>query len=351
MQKIMASLMGLTVALLLSACSTRYQGPVSDHFDGRVFLNPGVKKESSVLGYLWLRLTSSQAVWPDAVALPASSPPPARIPASEAVARVTLLGHATMLIQIGGLNILTDPVWSERASPLQWIGPKRVTPASLPLDALPPIDLILISHDHYDHLDAPTLERLHQKHKPRVIVPLGNRALVQQHMPSSQVSEHDWGERIQVATANGKIDIHVEPMLHGSGRSPFDQMQTLWAAYVIEASGLKIYHAGDTGYGTGEIFRAAAAKHAGFHLALLPIGAYEPAAFMADSHMRPSDAIKAMIDLKAKRAMAHHFEAFQLGFEAFDAPRLEIEGSMNKLGLNRDQFIVPRPGGFTTIAR
>jgi L-ascorbate metabolism protein UlaG (beta-lactamase superfamily) len=350
-KRLMVLVLSWVTVLGLSACTTPYQGTVSDHFDGKVFFNPSVKKESSVLGYLWLRLTSSQATWPDTVALPASSPPPESIPASEGTARVTLLGHATMLIQIGGLNILTDPVWSERASFVQWIGPKRVTPPSLSLEALPPIDLILISHDHYDHLDLPTLAKLHQKHKPRVIVPLGNRALVQASMPSSQVSEHDWSDSIQVTSARGKVSIHVEPMLHGSGRSPFDQMQTLWAAFVIEANGLKIYHAGDTGYGNGEIFRAAGVKHGGFDLALLPIGAFEPAAFMMDSHMRPSDAVKAMNDLKAKRAMAHHFETFQLGFEAFDAPRQEIQTSMQQLQLPLERFFVPRPGEFLVLQR
>jgi L-ascorbate metabolism protein UlaG (beta-lactamase superfamily) len=328
----------LVCALLLAACASKYEGAPRPHFNGKVFSNPGVVKESSVLGYLWLRLTTSQAAWPETVAIAQTPAPPQRVIGDEA--RVTLIGHATMLIQVGGLNILTDPVWSSRASFVSWAGPKRVSPPSVSLDALPPIDLVLISHDHYDHLDTATLVQLHARHKPRVIVPLGNAKLVQSVMPRSKVSEHDWGDVVTVGAAS----IHVEPMLHGSGRNPFDQMQSLWAAYVIEAGGLKIYHVGDAGYGTGAPYKTAGEKHRGFDLALLPIGAYEPAAFMADSHMRPSDAVKAMQDSQSRRAMAHHFETFQLGFEAFDAPRNEAAQTLKNLNIAADRFALPKPG-------
>ncbi len=334
------------VSFVLSACSSTYQGPVSDHFDGKVFKNPGPPKSSSVAGYLWLRLTTSQGAWPDAVAMPAEPAPPARV--EDGSARVTYIGHATVLIQIAGLNILTDPVWAQRVSPLSFAGPKRVTQPSIALQALPPIDVVLISHDHYDHLDTGTLAQLDKLHRPRVIVPLGNAALVQSVMPASQVTEHDWGAAINVGKgSNAKI--HVEPMLHGSGRSPFNQMSTLWAAYAIEAGKLKIYHVGDAGYGNGSIYRAAAQKHRGFDLAILPIGAYEPASFMADSHMRPSDTLKAMKDSNAKRAMAHHFETFQLGFESYEAPRLELEQELKLNKLQADVFAIPKPGQHVVI--
>jgi L-ascorbate metabolism protein UlaG (beta-lactamase superfamily) len=322
-----------------------YQGPVSSHFDGQVFFNPGQQKNSSVIGYLSLRLTTSQAVWPDQVPLPSDiNPPPRRVSRDEGGARVTLISHATVLIQVAGLNILTDPVWSERASPISFAGPKRVTPPSIALPDLPPIDLVLISHNHYDHLDTATLARLHERDRPRVIAPLGNAALIKSMMPQSEVSEHDWGDTISVSTPAGTATIHVEPMLHGSGRTPFDQMQTLWAAFVIEAGGVKLYHVGDTGYGDGSNFRAAGDKHGGFDLAMLPIGAYEPIAFMADSHMSPTQAVKAMLDAKARQAFAHHFETFQLGFEAFDAPRNELIGSLTRLGLSSRRFVLPQPG-------
>lgn len=332
----------LAMALALTGCSATYQGPLSQHFDGKVFHNPGQVKNSSVAGYLWLRLTTTQAQWPDHVAVEPAAALPARVLGNEA--HVTWVGHATVLIQVGGLNILTDPVWAERASPVSFAGPKRVSAPAISMQALPPIDVVLISHDHYDHLDTATLRWLDSAYKPRVIVPLGNRLLVQETMPASAVTEHDWGEVVRFASARGNATIHVEPMLHGSGRTPFDQMETLWAAFVIEANGLKLYHVGDTGYGDGGNFRAAGLKHGGFDLAILPIGAYEPVAFMADSHMRPSQAVQAMLDANARQALAHHFETFQLGFEAFDAPRNEVRQALGERGLPHNRFALLKPG-------
>jgi L-ascorbate metabolism protein UlaG (beta-lactamase superfamily) len=232
---------------------------------------------------------------------------------------------------------------------VQWLGPKRVSPPSVSLLALPPIDLVMISHDHYDHLDTTTLAYLDARDRPRVVAPLGNAKLLRSVMPQSAVSEHDWGERVAVTASHGSATIHVEPMLHGLGRSPWDQMQTLWAAFVIEAAGLKLYHVGDSGYGDGAILRAAGEKHGGFDLALLPIGTYEPASFMADSHMRPSEAVRAMLDARSARALAHHFEAFQLGFEAFDAPRNELLDALGKANFSPERFVAPRPGDVVTV--
>jgi L-ascorbate metabolism protein UlaG (beta-lactamase superfamily) len=329
----LAALLGLT------GCGSPNLGPVTPQYDGRQFTNPGHVKSSSVAGYLWLRVTGAQAPWPDSVAVPPSPPPPARVDGPPM--RVTLVGHATVLIQVAGLNILTDPVWSERASPLSFVGPKRVTAPGVSLPQLPKIDLVLISHDHYDHLDLPTLRQLDARDRPRVVVPLGNRALVASAMPASIVTEHDWGTQVGLA---GGASVHVEPLLHGSGRTPLDQMHSLWAAYVIKAGGYTVYHAGDTGYGDGRLFREAGNKHGGFDLAILPIGAYEPVSFMADSHMSPAEAVKAKADLRAARAMAHHFGAFQLGFEAFDAPRRALRAALAASQIPPEQFPALEPG-------
>ncbi len=329
----------LTAGCLLAACGSPYQGPVRPHFDGSRFSNPGHVKDSSVTGYLWLRLTGAQATWPDSVPVAAEPPPPARV--DDGTARVTFVGHATLLIQVAGLNILTDPVWSERASPFSFAGPKRVQAPGVAFDALPRIDVVLISHDHYDHLDLPTLRRLDARDMPQVIVPLGNRARVAEAMPASRVSEHDWGASVPLKAG---ATVHVEPMLHGSGRSPFDQQATLWAAYVVQAAGLKIYHVGDAGYGDGAIYRATGQKHGGVDLAILPIGAYEPVSFMVDSHMAPAEAVKLMADVRARQALAHHFEAFQLGFEAYDAPRQDLKAALSAARLPHDRFVAPLPG-------
>ncbi len=329
----------LLAVMGLSACSSTWQGPPTPHFDGSRFSNPGHTKQSSVAGYLWLRITQSQAPWPESVPVAPEPPPPARV--DDGSALVTFIGHATVLIQVAGLNILTDPVWSERASPFSWAGPKRVQAPGVDFDKLPRIDVVLISHDHYDHLDLPTLKRLDARDQPRVIAPLGNRALLASTMPASRVSEHDWGDR--VALERGAT-VQLEPMLHGSGRSPFDQQATLWAAFVLQAGPISIYHVGDTGYGDGELFRATGRKYGGFDLAILPIGAYEPASFMADSHMPPADAVKVMGEVRARRAMAHHFEAFQLGFEAYEAPRQALRAALQGAAVPEDRFLAPKPG-------
>lgn len=334
----------LCVPWLLCACSSTHTGPVTPHFDGKHFSNPGHEKTSSVAGYLWQRITASQAPWPEAVPNASQPAPPDRV--NGAQARVTFLGHATLLIQIAGLNILTDPMWSERASPFSFAGPRRVTAPGIEWERLPRIDLVLISHDHYDHLDLPTLRRLDARDKPRVVVPLGNRALVSTAMPGSEVSEHDWGARVDLP---GGASVHVEPMLHGSGRTPFDQMTTLWAAYVLRAGGMQIYFVGDSGYGDGRVFREAGEKFGGFDLAILPIGAYEPVSFMADSHMSPAQAVQAKRDARAVRALAHHHGAFQLGFEAFDAPAAALAAALAAAGLTADNFNAPPPGGAITL--
>ncbi len=324
---------------LLSACAAKWQGPPTPHFDGSRFSNPGHTKDSSVAGYLWLRLTGAQATWPDSVPVVPQPPPPPRV--DDGSARVTFIGHATVLIQVAGLNIVTDPVWSERASPFSFAGPKRVQAPGVAFDALPKIDVVLISHDHYDHLDLATLKRLDARDQPQVIVPLGNKALVADAMPASRVSEHDWGDRVAL---KGGVTVDLEPMLHGSGRSPFDQQTTLWAAYVVQAGPIKIYHVGDAGYGNGAVYQATGRKYGGFDLAILPIGAYEPVSFMADSHMSPAEAVKLMNDVRARSALAHHFEAFQLGFEAYDAPRRALAAALQAAQLPADRFLAPQPG-------
>lgn len=160
-------------------------------------------------------------------------------------------------------------------------------------------------------------------------------------------SQHDWGEQVRLPAAT----IHVEPMLHGSGRTPFDQMQRLWAAFVIEADGMKLYHVADSGYGDGRIFRAAAARHGRFDLAILPIGAYEPVDFMADSHMSPAEAVKALLDSGAAQGLAHHFDTFQLGFEAQGAAPKAPAATRSASGLDAARFVVPTPGQSVTLLR
>ncbi len=329
----------LAGAVTLAGCAAQWPGPPGDHFDGTRFFNPGVEKSSSVTGYLRLRLTQSMPDWPTAV--PPAAPAEPIAPFAGPGVKVTWIGHATLLIQMAGLTVLTDPIWSERASPLSFAGPRRVTPPSHALEALPPIDLVLISHDHHDHLDPDTLRAIDRRDRPRVIVPLGTRALVARAMPGSRVSEHDWGERVTVGDG---LAVRVEPMLHGTGRTPFDQMRRLWAAYVLEGGGRRVLFVGDSGAGDGRLWTALAARVGPIDLAIVPIGASEPASFMADSHMSPREAVQVLRWLGAGNGLAHHFETFQLGFERFEAPRAEFDAAVRDAGLDPDRFRALRPG-------
>ncbi len=327
----------------LLQAQTTARPAVTPHFDGTRFSNPGHVKTSSVPGYLWQRLTNAPKAWPDQVAVTQTVPSSA---VNDGSCRVTMIGHATVLIQVAGLNIVTDPVWSERASAVAFAGPKRITMPGVALTALPHIDVVLISHNHYDHLDVPTLRELDARSRPRVIVPLGNLGLVANSMPNSRVSEHDWGAIVPLA---GSTTVHLEPMLHGSGRSPIDQQRTLWSAFVVKAGGRTIYHLGDSAYGDGRLFRETGGKYGGFDLAILPIGAYEPVSFMGDSHMTPADAVKVKTDVKARRAFAHHFGTFQLGFEAYDAPVKALLAALTEARFDSSDFPASAPGQSLTI--
>ena len=181
-----------------------------------------------------------------------------------------MVGHATLLIQVAGLNILTDPVWSNCVSPLSFAGPKRVNPPGVSFSALPPVDLVLVSHNHYDHLDLGTLKRLKQKHDPLVVTPLGNDAIIRAAVSEMNISAHDWGSRLKHSDS---VTVHVEPAHHWSARGTRDRRMALWSGFVIDTPSGKIYFAGDTGFHAGRNYRLLARKHGGFRLAILPIGA------------------------------------------------------------------------------
>jgi len=264
-----------------------YDGPVSDHFDGRTFFNPGGTPPRDFADLLRWQFGGGRQKWPREWPSPFPQARPDRRVDGEDL-RVTMVGHATLLIQTAGLNILTDPVWSERASPVRFAGPRRVNAPGIAFEDLPPIDLVLLSHNHYDHLDIATLKRLKRHHDPLVITPLGNDAIVHAAIPDMKISVGDWGDSVTVTEG---VRVHLEPMHHWSARGMGDRRMALWAAFVVETPGGKIYHIGDTGFHDGINYRAAAGRHGGFRLALLPIGAYEPRWFMPGQHQVPDEAV------------------------------------------------------------
>ncbi|MBS0530650.1 MAG: MBL fold metallo-hydrolase [Proteobacteria bacterium] len=322
-----------------------YTGPVSDHFDGTHFFDPDGSPPKKLREVLRWQFGSGRerSKWPDWVPSPHADTPPARVTSG---ARFSFVGHASWLIQTAGQNILIDPVWSERASPFQWAGPKRHNDPGIAFDALPQIDTVLVSHGHYDHLDAVTLSKLAAKFSPRVITPLGNDITMRAAVSAIRAEAFDWQQRIELA--NG-LAVTLVPTRHWSARGIFDRNKTLWASFVLETPAGKIYIVCDSGYGSGVHFRRVRDAHGPLRAAILPIGAYEPRWFMKDQHMNPEDAVKAFGDCGAELALAHHHGTFQLTDEAIDAPAEALGVALDAAKVPRERFLVLKPGQVTEI--
>jgi len=241
---------------------------------------------------------------------------------------VTWIGHATVLVQMGHTTFLTDPTWSNRPSPVPIVGPKRYVEPGLAFDDLPPIDFVVISHNHYDHLDLPTLRDLSRRNaNTRFFVPLGNAELLEKE-GISNIETLDWG---QTATL-GEVTIHCLPAQHWSKRSLNDDNRALWSSWAVTSNQKKFYFAGDTGYSSH--FERIGNLLGPFDLVAMPIGAYEPKAMMHASHMNPEEAVKASVDLKAYHALAIHFGTFDLSDEPLAEPpqRFKAAAGASALG-------------------
>jgi L-ascorbate metabolism protein UlaG (beta-lactamase superfamily) len=342
------ALLGSLPLLIPSMRSARagsfyYSGPVSDHFDGRRFFNPGPGAGPRGFGdFLRWQFTESRVPWPDSFPSPYEDVPPQRSPAQDL--RVTLVGHATFLLQIGGLNILTDPVWSDRASPFRFAGPRRYNRPGIAFDALPRIDAVLLSHNHYDHLDLDTLARLSRRDEPRIVAPLGNAAIIQAAHPEIPVTSVDWRDEVRLETASGTVTISTEPAHHWSSRALSDRNHALWAAYLVKSARHTLYFAGDTGFGEGRNFRDLAQREPRIDLALLPIGAYEPRWFMKEQHMNPADAVEAFEILRPRQALGFHWGTFRLTNEGVEEPVRDLATALAGRNVDESRFIAMRPG-------
>ncbi|MXO66213.1 MBL fold metallo-hydrolase [Altericroceibacterium endophyticum] len=309
-----------------------YSGPITDHFDGIRFHNLREEPETdrsfrdvmrwkrNVPDNPWPRSLHMQAVVPDA-----------RVDGL----RVTMIGHATVLIQIAGHNLVTDPVWSDRTSLLSFAGPRRISAPGVALRDLPAIDAVMLSHNHYDHLDVATLKRIHARDAPLIVTPLGNDRIIQRHISGSQTRTGDWGDAIEISN---DLKVHIVPALHWSSRSPWDRRMALWCGFVIEAAGTLIYFAGDTGYGTGGIFRRIRERFGPMDLAIIPIGAYAPRWFMAAQHTDPEEAIQIMLDVEARAAIGIHWGTFKLTDEPWDEPKVRLEAGLLARGIPQSRF-------------
>jgi L-ascorbate metabolism protein UlaG (beta-lactamase superfamily) len=316
-----------------------YQGPVSDHFDGIRFFNPG-GAEPKGLADLWKwRKSKKPKPWPDYVPLAQTVKPAKKVNDL----KVTMVGHATMLLQTRGLNILTDPFWSDRASPVQFAGPKRVIKPGIHFKDLPPIDLILLSHCHYDHMDLDTLSRLKVAHDPLVITPLGNDTIIAK--TGLQCSVLDWGQSVRFRD----IEIHCTPCHHWGARGVRDRSMALWAGFLIEAPKDRILFIGDTGFDLGRPYHHLTKNFDKIRLAILPIGAYEPRWFMADQHQNPAEAVAGFQILQAQYAIGHHWGTIQLTDEDRIAPKLDLASALEAAQIDPTRFVALEPADTWSI--
>ncbi|MCO5088750.1 MAG: MBL fold metallo-hydrolase, partial [Methylobacteriaceae bacterium] len=270
--------------------------------------------------------------------------PPQRVEGAKL--RVSFVGHATFLIQTAGLNLLVDPVWSERASPYSFAGPKRVTAPGIDFDDLPELDAVLLSHNHYDHMDIATLARISRARPCPVLTPLGNDTILRNSLPAIDARAHDWGDEV----ALGGLRVHFTPAQHWSARGLFDRRMALWCGFVVESPAGKIYIAGDTGYGDGSVFRDIFLRHGSMRLALLPIGAYEPRWFMREQHVDPEEAVRMFEHVDAGQALGCHWGTFRLTDEAIDEPPKRLAVALERAGIAPERFRAARPGEVLEIA-
>lgn len=331
-------LLVLAIGYLLSA--PPYTGPVSHNFNGKVFVNQNGAKAKGFRQALKWSMQRELGLWTDETRQePPASPKPQSAVADSLV--ITYINHASFLIQADSINILTDPIYSDRASPFSFAGPRRMRWPGVRFQDLPAIDVVLISHNHYDHLDLPTIRRLHTQHQPQFIVPLGVGRFLQKK-GIENVTEIDWWQMQQISG----IDITGVPAQHFSARGLFDQNKTLWAGYVIHTRKGNVYFAGDTGYGD---FFSEIGERFSIDVALLPIGAYKPGWMMSDIHLNPEEAVKAHKALKAKSSVAMHFGVFPMADDGQEEPIEELNKTLAKPEYKGTDFRVLPEGGHLIV--
>lgn len=301
--------------------------------------------QGDLLKWGWERLRERRAPNPDPEELPRGEPEVARprLASDADELRVTWAGQATFLLQFPGLTVLTDPMFSNRASPIPWAGPRRLAPPGIALDALPPIDVVLISHDHYDHLDAPTVKALGRRFGTSLtwLTPPGYTDWLERR-GGRLVKEVDWWEEELLDTGSGTASIRALPARHWTKRRLLDARKRLWCSWSVEAGGRRVYFGGDSGYFPG--YQEIGARAGPFDVALLPIGAYEPRWFMKSSHMNPEEAAEAARDVRAGAMVGMHWGTFRLSDEPPLDPPLRARQAWSNLGLPASDLHIPAHG-------
>lgn len=345
MTRVLLKMMFLGTCLFTITDSTSvHKAMLSDHYDGKKFFNPTlVKQFSPGLSDVFRMTREGRPRWPKKMTSNGSP----KLDENLGIDGISLtfVNHATFLIQLPGINILTDPVWAKRVSPISWFGPKRIRSAGVKMEELPIIHFVIISHNHYDHLDLETLKELEKRFSPKFLVPYGDKSLLES-AGIKNVQELDWWESVQ---ANTETSITFTPAQHSSRRGLFDKDRSLWGSYYIQSKKHSVYFGGDAGYSTH--FKNIKNCLGAPEIALLGIGAYEPNWFMKPMHMNPEEAVTAYLDLDAKVGIGMHFGTFQLASEEYDQPLRELNIAIQKLKISQERFITLQEGETKSFLR
>jgi L-ascorbate metabolism protein UlaG (beta-lactamase superfamily) len=329
----------VTVGAYLSA--PQYKGPVSDHFDGRKFINPGNVRPQGLREVLKWMLNRKRGEWKELKTEAYGKRP---LDHEKENIRITFVNHSTFLIQVDGLNILTDPVWAKRTSPFSWAGPRRMRLPGIRFEDLPRIHAVLISHNHYDHLDLQTMRMVFGAHHPKIVTPLGVKAFLDGESIAG-VTDLDWWQEIQLSDS---VKVQAVPAQHFSGRGMLDRDATLWCGYVLKTSKGNIYFAGDTGY-NDKTFREIGEKTGNMKVALLPIGAYKPSWFMSPVHTSPEEAVKIHFDVRSQNSIGTHFGTFPMADEGAEEPVADLRKALTKYNVNEEMFVALKEGEMKII--
>ena len=313
-----------------------YNGPKSDHYNGKKFMNPnGLEAKGFKDVFKFVRERKMEPYQFNYETFVRKEAIPEKL--EESKVKITFVNHSTFLIQYAGLNILTDPIWSFRCSPFQFAGPKRMRPPGVKFEDLPNIDLVLLSHNHYDHFDSNTVKDLIKKFQPQFIVPLGMKKSIQK-LGGKRVDEIDWNQSFNFQ----KISITGTPANHFTSRGLFDRDKTLWCGYLLQFDHHKLYFVGDTGYGPN--FKKIGKQYGPIDICLIPIGAYKPEWFMEPIHISPPQAIQVHKDIQSVQSIAMHFGTFPLADDGQGTAEKELAQAMDESNVDAMTFIVPDEG-------
>jgi L-ascorbate metabolism protein UlaG (beta-lactamase superfamily) len=321
----------LCILFIIAYRRPLYFGPKSDHFDGIRFYNRNKDfTPKSIFDVLKWKISTigKKNTWPTKIVNSCGNFQLFKKGELKSGINVINIGHMTFLIQVQNINIITDPVFSKAAGPFGIFGPKRIIDPCLKISDIDKIDVVLITHSHYDHLDMTSLKEIVSKHNPIIIVPLGLDSILHSALYTNKIIPLDWEESEIVYG----IKIHLEEAVHWSMRSLFDKNKTLWGSYVIEALDKKILFTGDTAF-EARVFENIASRHNNIDIAFIPCGAYEPYWFMNKVHMNPNDAIKASKIVNANVTIPTHIEVFKLSDEEYDDPRKTIVSLQNSINV------------------